>query len=51
MDRPWARVAVDVVGPLPRTPRGKKYLLTLIDHGSRYPEVIPMSRVGRKKHL
>lgn len=39
------RVAIDVVGPLPRTRRGYKYILTLMDFGIRYPEAIPIRRI------
>ena len=32
------RVAVDVVGPLPRSNRGNRYVLTAIDYFSKWPE-------------
>lgn len=41
IDEPWTRVAVDVVGPLPRTKRGH----TLVDFATRYPEAIPVRTV------
>lgn len=37
--------AVDILGPLPRTRGGYKYLLTVMDFASRYPEAIPLRRV------
>lgn len=40
--RPFSHVQVDVVGPLPLTPRGSRYLLTVYDTFSKYPEAIPM---------
>ena len=41
---PWKRIAIDIVGPLPRTKRGHKYLLTIMDFGTRYPEAIPLKK-------
>lgn len=39
---PFERVAVDVLGPLPRTNKGNRYLLMVMDYFSKWPEVIPM---------
>lgn len=39
---PWAWIAFDIVGPLHRTKRGNKYLLTCIDLATRYLEAIPV---------
>ena len=36
------QVAIDVVGPLTRTKAGNKYILTLMDYGSRCQEATPM---------
>ena len=38
-------MAFDLVGPLPRTKRGHKYILTCMCLGSKYPEAIPLKRV------
>ena len=39
IDEPFRRVAVDLVGPLqPATDRGNRYILTLVDYATRYPE-------------
>jgi hypothetical protein len=35
-------VSLDVVGPLPVTERGNKYLLTFVDHFTRFCEAIPI---------
>jgi transposase InsO family protein len=35
-------VSLDVVGPLPVTDSGNKYLLTFVDHFTRFCEAIPM---------
>ena len=39
---PFERVGIDIVGPLNRTKRGHKFILTLIDYGTKYPEAIPL---------
>ena len=39
---------MDIVGPFPRTKQGNKYLLTLMDYASKYPEAIPLKRVDAK---
>ena len=43
VEPPFTRVIIDMVGPLPRTSSGKKYLLTIMDVTTRYPEAIPTS--------
>ena len=34
----WHRVGIDLVGPLPETRQGNKYIITLIDHFLKWPE-------------
>ena len=43
VDRPWHTLAYDIVGPLPETATGHKWILTVIDHFSRFPFAIPMT--------
>lgn len=45
IENPWTRIAIDIVGPLPRTKRGNRFILTVMDFSSRYPEAFPMRRV------
>ena len=40
--RPWQILAVDLVGPMPRTPRGNAWILVLTDHFSRWQDAIPL---------
>ena len=40
--RPWQRVAVDLVGPMPETPRGNKWILVLTDHFTRWQDALPI---------
>ena len=42
MDIPFQRVAVDIIGPLPRTSRGNRYALVAIDYATRYPDAVPL---------
>lgn len=37
---PWQNIAMDVVGPLPLTQSGNKYLLTFQDTFTKYPEAV-----------
>lgn len=36
------RLSTDFMGPLPETPRGNKYILTVTDHFSRWVEILPV---------
>lgn len=40
--QPFEMISMDIVGPLPKTPRGNKYILTIIDHFTRYAEGVPL---------
>ncbi|ROT79099.1 hypothetical protein C7M84_002182 [Penaeus vannamei] len=43
---PFQRVAVDIVGPIePRADDGSRYILTIVDYATRYPEAIPLKNV------
>jgi transposase InsO family protein len=41
---PFELASIDICGPYPETRRGNRYLLTFIDHFSRYPEAIPIPK-------
>ncbi|XP_062603479.1 uncharacterized protein LOC134265246 [Saccostrea cucullata] len=46
IDEPFQRVAVDLVGPLyPTTDKGNRYILTLVDYATRYPEAIALPNI------
>ena len=46
IDTPFQRVAIDLVGPLePRTDNKNKYILTLVDYVTRYPEAVALSSI------
>ncbi len=42
MTVPFEKIAIDLVGPFQRSKAGYKYLLTVIDLASRYPEALPL---------
>lgn len=43
--RPLERVAVDVVGPLPLTLAGNRFLVVMTDYFTRYPEAYPVPNI------
>ncbi|XP_072164343.1 uncharacterized protein [Diadema setosum] len=46
IDEPFRRVAVDIVGPItPVTGRGNRYILTLVDYATRYPEAMALRNI------
>jgi len=46
IDTPFDRVAADLVGPIfPPTERGSKYILTVMDYATRYPEAVPLKDI------
>ena len=43
---PFTRVAIDLIGPMfPSTDRGHRYILTLVDYATRYPEATPLKNI------
>ena len=42
MKEPFERIAIDIVGPLPRSRKGYQYVLVICDYATRYPEAIPL---------
>ena len=45
---PFDRIALDIVGPLPKTSRGHRYILVLVDYATRYPEALPLRAATAK---
>ncbi|XP_070209718.1 uncharacterized protein [Littorina saxatilis] len=46
IDEPFRRVAVDIIGPiLPASEDGNRYILTMVDYATRYPEAIPLKSI------
>ena len=42
ISEPFEKVAIDIVGPLPTTAAGNRFILTVVDLGSLYPEAIAL---------
>jgi hypothetical protein len=50
IDTPFKRVAVDIVGPIePMTDRKNRYILTMVDYATRYPEAVALSSIETEK--
>ena len=46
MTIPFQRIAIDLIGPFsPPSEEGHKYVLTIIDYATRYPEAIPLKNI------
>ena len=46
IDTPFKRVAVDIVRPIaPLSEAGHRYILTLVDYATRYPEAVPLKKI------
>lgn len=41
---PFESIGMDLVGPLPKSPRGHEYILVIVDYATRYPEVVPLRK-------
>ena len=42
---PFERIAMDLIGPLPRSRSGNRYVLVVCDYGTRYPEAVPLKSI------
>ena len=46
INMPFRKVAVDLAGPIsPSSERGHRYILTLVDYTTRYPEAVPLKNI------
>ena len=49
VDVPFKRVAVDLIGLIdPPSEAGHRYILTMVDYVTRYPEAVPLKRIDAK---
>ena len=39
---PFCQLGMNMIGPLPETPRGNKYIVTLTDYFSKWAEAAPL---------
>ena len=50
IDTPFKRVAVDIVGPIePRSEKRNRYILTMIDYATRYPEAVALPSIETER--
>ena len=50
IDTPFKRVAVDIVGPTePRSEKRNRYILTMIDYATRYPEAVALPSIETER--
>ena len=50
IDAPFKKIAVDLVGPLnPVTDRGNRYILTIVDYATRYPEAVAIPSIETER--
>ena len=46
IDMPFKRVVVDIIGPIVQPiEAGHRYILTLTDYATRYPESVPLKKI------
>ena len=46
IDSPFERLAIDLIGPItPASENGYRYVLTLVDYATRYPEAVPLKKI------
>ena len=46
IDKPFKRVAIDLVGPISLpSEEGHRYIMTLVDFATRYPEAVPLKAI------
>jgi hypothetical protein len=46
---PFSKIAIDIAGPLSRTKKRNKYILIVIDEGTRYPEAFPLPSIEAER--
>ena len=50
INTPFKRVAVDIVGPIePRSEKRNRYILTMIDYATRYPEAVALPSIETER--
>ncbi|XP_078504379.1 uncharacterized protein LOC144762951 [Lissotriton helveticus] len=47
--KPFERVGMDLIGPLPRTKKGFQHILVVVDYATRFPEAFPLSVANSKQ--
>lgn len=45
ISEPFHRIAMDIVGPLPKSRSGKRFILVVCDYATRYPEAVALRSI------
>ena len=45
VEEPFGQIAMDIVGPLPKSRSGKRYVLVICDYATRYPEAVALRSI------
>ena len=52
IDEPLKRIAMDLVGPIyPASESGKRFILTVMDYATRYPEAVALANIDTEQLL
>ena len=43
---PFERITMDIVGPLPRSQSGNRFILVICNYATRYPEAVPLRTIN-----
>ena len=43
--KPFHRIAIDFIGPLPKSSRGNRYALVAVDLATKYPDAVPLKTI------
>ncbi|XP_072178202.1 uncharacterized protein [Diadema setosum] len=46
---PFRKIAIDIVGPLPRSKKGNRYILVVCDYATRHPEAVPLPSIEAER--
>ncbi len=49
VEKQFQRIAMDIVGPLPRSQAGHRYALVICDYATQYPEAVPMKSINAEQ--
>ena len=45
IEEPFGQIAMDIVGPLPKSRSGKRYVLVICDYATRFPEAVALQSI------
>ena len=45
IDTPFSRVAIDIIGPMPKSAKGNRFALVMIDLATKFPDAVPLKYI------